>query len=233
MSLRIVAGVDVRIQQGSDHVPLPASLRGALALSRPGGSTLILQTGGNALTLELPAGAAGQLAVALGSRELANGIEASLLRIVATHGQVPDSPGDDALAAALGVERDAITLTRKLASGDLVVMLDLAIPLSACRGTRETTSLLQAVAAAEGPSDQELHRALERLAAELGDTLAEFEERMAGSRYQRPTCRVSYSDQQAQRRLHSAGRSLQAGQQRSSASRSLGAIPAAPAIGGC
>lgn len=179
MSLGVIIGREVRIGHGDERVPLPQSLHAALALDRPSGPVLILQASEGELTLSLLAAGAGQLAVALGFRELANGLDAALLRLSAALRELPgEAPDDTVLAAALGVEIEAIKLTRRLASGDLIGMLDLAIPLSACLGEPETTARLLQLVSLEEPQEEELRAALGSLANALGLSLGELEERM-------------------------------------------------------
>ncbi len=179
MGLTVVTGRVVQIGHGDERIALPPSLHGALALVRPAGSVLIVQTSMNALTLDLLAGASSQLAVALGSRELAHGLDAALLRLAAELRDRPDDGPDDAvLAAVLGVDIQAIKLTRRLVSGDLIGMLDMAIPLSACLGTLATTSRLQQLAAEDDPREDELRSALESLAVEVGLSLTQLEDQM-------------------------------------------------------
>ena len=139
MTMAVITGRDIRIAHGDKRMALPPSHRGALYLIRPGGAVLIVQTEDHDLTLELLAGVSGQLAAALGSRELANGLDAALLRLSSLLRDHPDAiPDDVMLAKALGVEMDSIKRTRRLASGDLISLLDFAIPLSACLGSPET-----------------------------------------------------------------------------------------------
>lgn len=179
MSLAVVSGQQIQIAHGDERVALLTSLRGAISVRRSAGPVLVIQTAEGPLNLDHLAEAAGQLAVALGSRELTNGLDAALLRLAsAMRDQVGEVPDDSTMAAALGVEEDAIRQTRRLANGDLIGMLDLAIPLSACSGTIEVTSRLQELAAQDGPHDDELRAALESLAASLGMSLAQLEKRM-------------------------------------------------------
>ncbi|MCI3953330.1 MAG: hypothetical protein K0R53_2830, partial [Burkholderiales bacterium] len=178
MALTLVSGQEIQIAHGDERLPLPASLRGALALQRPHGPVLIVQSEG-VVTLAQLAEGAGQLAVALGSRELANGFEAALLRLSAAQRDDTGAPPDDAtIAAALGVDLDALKETRRLASGDLGSMLDLAIPLSACKGSPDITARLLDLAAQEDPDEGDLRAGLEALATVLGSSLPELEERM-------------------------------------------------------
>ena len=179
MGLALVSGEQIQIAHGVERVALPPSLRGALALHRPAGPVLIIQTPGGPPTLDLLAAAAGQLAASLGSRELAHGLDAALLRLAAAmRDRVGDAPDDTMMAAALGVDPESIRLTRRLASGDLIGMLDLAIPLSACVGQSELTSRLQELATQDDPPEEDLRAALEGLAAGMGTPLGELEERM-------------------------------------------------------
>ena len=181
MTMAVITGRDIRIAHGDKRMALPPSHRGALYLIRPGGAVLIVQTEDHDLTLELLAGVSGQLAAALGSRELANGLDAALLRLSSLLRDHPDAiPDDVMLAKALGVEMDSIKRTRRLASGDLISLLDFAIPLSACLGSPETTSCLQQFSASDDPVHEDLRAAMESLAAELGIPLSQLEERLAG-----------------------------------------------------
>lgn len=177
-TLAVVSGRKIQIAHGDMRVFLPPTLRGSLALHRPVGPVLIIQAGHGSLTLEDLAGAAGQLAVALGARELAHGLEAALLRLTAARVQFEEIPSDQIMAAALGVEPEAIRQTRCLASGDLIGILDLAIPLSVCIGAFETTARLQELSIQDQPSDEELRAAFESLALALETSLVDLEERM-------------------------------------------------------
>lgn len=179
MRLTVVIGQNIEIARGGGRVPLPASLHGALALHRTDGPVLIIETAGEPLTLGHLAGAAGPLAAALGSRELAHGLDAALLRLAAAlRDQAGEAPDDSMVAEALRVDLDAIRRTRRLTSGDLIGVVYFAIPLSACLGTLETTSRLQALATQDAPHNEELRAALEALAADLGMRWADLEGRM-------------------------------------------------------
>jgi hypothetical protein len=179
MALAVVSGQQIRIAHGEERVALPPSLRGALALHRPLGPVLIVEAAQGPFTLDHLAGAAGQLAAALGSRELAHGLDAALLRLAAAmRDQAGEIPDDQIVATALGVEPEAIRQTRRLASGDLIGMLDLAIPLSACMGSPEVTARLQELSTQDDPHDEDLRAALEALALCLGIPLTDLEERM-------------------------------------------------------
>ncbi|MBW8328691.1 MAG: hypothetical protein K0M48_05930 [Thiobacillus sp.] len=181
MNLAVITGREILIAHGEDRMALPSSLHGALTLVRPGGHVLIVQTPLDSLSLDLLASAAGQLASALGSREFAHGLEAALLRLASALREHPgEAPDDMMVAAALGVEAEAIKRTRRLASGDLISLLDLAIPLSACLSSEQTTARLQELAALEDPDHEELRAALECLAVDLGIPLGQMEERLAG-----------------------------------------------------
>src|SRR5690606_11747080 len=62
---------------------------------------------------------------------------------------------------------------------DLSVMLELAIPLSACLGSNETTSRLMEVAKQDDVLDEHLREVFEALAIEVGLPLSALEERLA------------------------------------------------------
>lgn len=179
MNLALVEGQVIQIGHGEVRVALPSSLHGALALLRPSGPVLIVQAGGSPLTLETLARASGQLAAALGSRELAHGLDAALLRLAtAMRDRAEEMPDDAVMAEALGVDLEAIRATRRLASGDLVGLLDLAIPLSACVATHDITLKLQELALLDDPHDEDLRAALGDLAACMGLQLGDLEEQM-------------------------------------------------------
>jgi hypothetical protein len=181
LGMVVVTGGKIQIAHGENRIPLPPSLRGALSLNRPSGPVLIVQTPSKSLSLNLLAGAAGQLAVALGSRELANGLEASLLRLVSMlNDNGEEVPDDIMVASALGVDVNALKRTRRLATADLFSLLDFAVPLSACLATQETTSRLQELASSDAPTHEDIQTALTTLAAELNLSFAQLEERMAG-----------------------------------------------------
>jgi hypothetical protein len=177
-TLSVVIGREIRIAYGEHRAPLPSSVQGALALIRPEGAVLVVEAAG-ALTLDLLAKTSGQLAVALGSRPLANGLDAALLRLASTLRALDlRAPDDSIVASALGVEPAAIGHTRRLVSGDLIGMLKFAIPLSACCASAETTASLRELASQDDPADAELRVALEALATRLNLSLAQLEDRM-------------------------------------------------------
>lgn len=177
-TLSVVIGREIRIAHGEHRMPLPASVQGALALMRPEGAVLVVEAAG-ALTLDLLAKGAAQLAVALGSRPLANGLDAALLRLAATlRARDLQAPDDDIVASALGVEPAAIGHTRRLISGDLIGMLKFAIPLSACCASAETTASLRELNSQDEPADAELRAALEGLATRLNLSLAQLEDQL-------------------------------------------------------
>ncbi len=179
MALTVVNAQQVCITHDDMKVALPASLRGSLVLNRSVGPVLIIQTEQGYLTLEHLAGASGQLAAALGSRELAHGLDSALLRLATAMRDLgEDTPNDMILAAALGIELDAIRQTRRLASGDLIGMLEFAIPLSAHFGSQQTTSHLQELWIQDAPQDEDLRAALDTLALSIGIPLADLEARL-------------------------------------------------------
>lgn len=179
LSLEVVSGQKIQIAHGDRWVAMPPSLRGSLVLNRGSSPVLIIQVEQGPLTLEHIAGASAQLAVALGARELAHGLDAALLRLAAALRDAnEETPNDLVLASALGVELDAIRQTRILASGDLVGMLDLAIPLSACKGSPPTTARLRELSLQSEPQDEALHAVFDALALDLGIPLASLEARM-------------------------------------------------------
>lgn len=139
-----------------------------------------MQTTGGPLTLDHLSRATGQLAAALGAKELAHGLEAALLRVSSAlvGGQFLEEPDDEIIARALGIETDAIGQTRRLASGDLFGMLHLAIPLAGCKGMHDIMSQLQAIGAQEDAAEEALHPALESLATQCGMSLTVFEAQM-------------------------------------------------------
>lgn len=179
LSLEVVSGQKIEIAHGDRWVAMPPSLRGSLVLNRATGPVLIIQAEQGSLTLEHIAGASVQLAVALGTRDLAHGLDAALLRLAAAmRDENEDTPNDRILASALGVELEAIRQTRLLASGDLIGMLDLAIPLSACKGSSQTTARLQELSTQSEPQDEALRAVFEALALDLGMPLVSLEARM-------------------------------------------------------
>lgn len=179
LSLEVVSGQNIQIAHGDRRVAMPPFLRGSLVLNRGSSPVLIIQAEQGPLTLEHIAGASTQLAVALGARELAHGLDAALLRLAAVlRNACGETPNDFVLAAALGVELDAIRRTRILASGDLLGILDLAIPLSACKGSPQTTARLQELSIESAPQDEALRAAFDALALDLGIPLASLEARM-------------------------------------------------------
>lgn len=179
-ALSLVRGKRVEFAHGEHRVALAPAMRGALAVEGPTGPTLIIQTEDASVSLELLAKSSGQLAAALGSRELAHGLDSALLRLA---GRLPEessaAPDDGDIAAALGVAAEDIKQTRQLASSDLAGLLFLAIPLAACIAAPELAPRLQQLALRDDPTEEELRQDLEVLSAAAGLTLKELEDRLA------------------------------------------------------
>jgi hypothetical protein len=181
MGLVLVTGREIQIAHGDDVMALPEALRGALTLNRPSGPVLIVETPNEAPSLDLLAGASAQLAVALGARELANGLDAALLRLAGVLRNHPgESPDDLMISMALGIDTGAIKRTRRLACGDLISLLDFAVPLSACLASSQTTLRLQELSISDDPAHDDIRAGLEDLSTELNVSLSELEERLAG-----------------------------------------------------
>jgi hypothetical protein len=178
-ALSLVRGKRVEFAHGEHRVALAPAMRDALAVQGPTGPVLIIQTEDDAVSLGLLARSSGQLAAALGSRELAHGLDSALLRLA---GQMPaDSSGapDDAdIAAALGVAADDIKQTRQFASADLASLLFLAIPLAACIADFELAATLQKLSLRDDPPEEELREGLAALSAAAGLTLKALEDRL-------------------------------------------------------
>lgn len=179
-ALSLVRGKRVEFAHGEHRIALAPAMRNALAVQRPNGPVLIIQTEEASVSLGLLAKSSGQLAAALGSRELAHGLDSALLRLA---GQLPaepsGAPDDGDIAAALGVAAEDIQQTRQLASADLAGALFLAIPLAACIAGAELTATLHRLSLRDDPPEEELREGLEALSAALGLTLKELEDRLA------------------------------------------------------
>lgn len=165
MNLSIAFASDIQITYGEQRLPLPVALRGALVLPTPRGPVLIVQTKRTGLGLDMLASLAGHIAGALSMREMANGLEAALLRLSKLQGDAPgEPPDDDTVASALGVEPGAIKSTRELASGDLLSLLHFALPLAACLSTSQVLEALILLVNDEEPSHDALQITLDALA---------------------------------------------------------------------
>ena len=178
-ALSLVRGKRVEFAHGEHRVALAPAMRDALRIQRPTGPVLIIQTEDDAVSLALLARSSGQLATALGSRELAHGLDSALLRLA---GQMPaessEAPNDADIAAALGVAAEDIKQTRQLASADLASLLFLAIPLAACIAGPGLAATLQQLSLCDDPPEEELREGLEALSAAAGLTLKELENRL-------------------------------------------------------
>ena len=180
MSLSVLMTDDVKISNGGDRRPLPASMHDAIALQTSRGPVIIVQTTERVLTLDMLASISGHIASALGPRELANGLEAALLRLSnSLHIWDGEPPNDEIVAAAIGIDVDAVFKTRRLASGDLAGLVYFALPLSACVGSTETFDRLRELSAEEDASHEDLRAAFEALSNDLGIPIAQLEERLA------------------------------------------------------
>ncbi|WP_161781470.1 sacsin N-terminal ATP-binding-like domain-containing protein [Janthinobacterium lividum] len=181
LKLKVIVGREIQIAHGGQMLALPPALRGSLSLSRADGGVLIIQSAQAVPSLDLMAGTASQLAVALGARELSHGLDASLLRLAGVMSKQPDEPPDDfLLAKALGITIEEVKRTRRLTNAEHINLLDFALPLAACVASPETTSLLRSLTLAEDPSHEELRIAFETLAGEMGISIATLEERVGG-----------------------------------------------------
>lgn len=180
MTLEVAFATEIQIANDDQRLLLPPSLRGALALPTSRGPILIVQANQRALSLDLLASLAVHIAAALSMREMANGLEAALLRLARLHDDEQDGPPDDeTVAAALGVDAGAIKTTRQLASGDLMGMLYFALPLAACASTPHVLDVLANLANNEDPSHDAVQAALDALATAMEMPLATLEERIA------------------------------------------------------
>jgi hypothetical protein len=181
LTLNIVDGQKIEIAHNERRIPLPSLLRGGLVLRRASGPVLVMCTAGGRFTLERLSRAAGQLAVALGQRELANGLEVALFRLASSLGDcsLAEEPDNGMIADALGVEPGAIQETLRLSSGDLYLMLHLAIPLAGCKNLPDVLAHLLTTAGNEEIHDEDLRASFEALALACGRSQTQFETEMA------------------------------------------------------
>lgn len=178
-ALSLIRGKRVEFAHGERRVALAPAMRDALAVQGSTGPVLIIQTEDDAVSLGLLARSSGQLAAALGSRELAHGLDSALLRLAGQiQAESSEAPDDADIAAALGVAAEDIKQTRLLASADLASLLVLAIPLAACIADPELTATLQQLSLNDDPPEEELRDGLEALSVAAGLTLKELEDRL-------------------------------------------------------
>jgi hypothetical protein len=180
MNLSVVLSDDVKIGNGGERLPMPASLHNVVLLQTSRGPVLIVQTKKSQLTLAMLASMSVHIASALGARELAYGLEASLLRLsssISVEGM--EVPTDEIVAAAVGVDVREIKKTRQIANSDLSSLLHFAVPLAVCVGAEEAANLLNELMRADDAPSEMLLLAFESLSLEMGIPLQKLEVQLA------------------------------------------------------
>jgi len=171
--LRFVLGRKLEISMGGIPRELPASVRGGVVLRHGATTTLVVESREGTATLLLLASVAGQLAMALNQKSLANGFEAALLRLA---NQVDDSgiPADEDIAEALGVDIEELEQTRRYAQLDLSSHVRFALPLAAYLDLPDSIEALEKVTESDDLGEDRVVQVLCPIARTIGLTEQEL-----------------------------------------------------------
>lgn len=179
MSLRLQTGRRLQISMGGIIRNLPESLHGAVVLRDENQAVLIAQYDQTQPSLGLLSRVSEQLALALQQRDLANGLEASFLRLAQQmHGGEDQSPDDEDIAQALGTSIQELENTRQYARTDLTSHIRFATLLACCYELNPIYEQLMTLGKEDAPSEELVHAAFEPLAAICGIRLPEFLEKL-------------------------------------------------------
>lgn len=165
LSLRLRTGNHLQISMGGRVRDLPRPLHGAVVLHQNGHSVLIAQLDESKPTLDLLARISEQLALALQQPVLANGLEASFLRLAQLmHGSESENPEDEDIAAVLGTDVHGLEQTRRFARADMSTHIGFAVLLAACLGLESSQERLLKLAKVDELSEDVAFDALQPIA---------------------------------------------------------------------
>ena len=180
MSLRLQTGKRLQISMGGIIRDLPESLRGAVLLRQETDAILIAQDDLTKPSLGLLSRVSEQLALALQQRDLANGLEASFLRLDQIwHGAANERPDDEDIAQALGTSVKELEHTRQYARTDLTSHIRFSALLASCYGLKSVQEQLISLGLEDAPSEELVHAALEPLAVTCGIKLPDLLEKLS------------------------------------------------------
>lgn len=179
LALRVRTGKRLQISMGGEVRDLPGSLHGAVVLRRSGHAVLIAQLEGGEPSLGLLARVSEQLALALQQPILANGLEASFLRLEQLmRGGESDCPDEEDIAAALGTELRNLEQTRRFAREDLSTHIRFAVLLAGYMGLELSRERLLQLAQEEDLSEDAALETLHPLAEARGTSLRHLVEQL-------------------------------------------------------
>src|SRR6266446_1903988 len=162
--LRFVLGRKLEICMDGVPRDLPSSVHGGVVLRHGSSTTLVVEAKDEKATLNLLAGVSNQLAMALNQKSLANGFDAALLRLASMQVDNDESPSDEDIAEALGVEVEEVEQTRRYAQLDLSSHVAFALPLAAYLGLVNSVDVIETLANEEDLSEDRVLEALNPLA---------------------------------------------------------------------
>lgn len=169
LALRLRTGKRLQISMGGEVRDLPLSLHGAVVLRRSSYAVLIAQLDGSDPSLDLLARVSDQLALALQQPMLANGLDASFLRLEQLmRGGEGSCPDDADIASALGTDVQTLEQTRRFTRADLSTHIRFAVLLAAYMGMESSQEQLQQLIQEDELLEDAAHQALEPIAAALG-----------------------------------------------------------------
>lgn len=169
LALRLRTGKRLQISMGGEVRDLPLSLHGAVVLRRSSYAILIAQLDGSEPSLDLLARVSDQLALALQQPMLANGLDASFLRLEQLmRGGEGSCPDDADIASVLGTDVQTLEQTRRFARADLSTHIRFAVLLAAYMGMESSQEQLQQLIQEDELLEDAAHQALEPIAAALG-----------------------------------------------------------------
>lgn len=172
-ALRFVLGHKLEITMDGIPRELPASVRGGVVIRSGATTTLVVESKDGKATLLLLSSVAGQLAMALNQKGLATGFEAALLRLSAQV-EESDTPADEDIAAALGVDVEDLEQTRRYAQLDLSSHLFYSLPLAAYLDLLVSVEAIEKLAESDDLSEDSVIQVLRPIANTLSLTEQEL-----------------------------------------------------------
>lgn len=179
LALRLQTSRKLQISMGEGLRDLPESLRGAVVLRKDSHVVLFAQSTEEAPSLSLLSRISEQLAVALQQRDLANGLDASFLRLAnLMRGGAGGAPDDEDMAEALGTAVQNLEQTRRYARANLTTHIRYAIVLAACLQLNAAEETLTILASEEDPSEDQVLESMQIIANALGASVPAFIEQL-------------------------------------------------------
>jgi hypothetical protein len=166
-NLRLVVARRVQISMNGKISNLPMAVRGGVVIRDGSTTVLILEATAGVVTLDILAGTAPQLAMALNQKTLATAFEAALLRLAKL--QV-DEADDDDLAEALGINVEDVQQTRRYTQLDLSSHIRFAQPLAAYLRLGHVVDTLTELEAYEDLSEEAVLKLLKPVSLALNIT---------------------------------------------------------------